>query len=324
MTCPYESGVRGLPQCLFFSTNKFKNLKDFIDNKSIGNQRFHPIPELGCISVDREASSINVNANSCIKCGLCIFNCPGNSIDIVDSKLSSVCGSSLSNSVAWKSMLRSTFVDYSPKPLYSKNKIYKSFENFTSVKETDNISIWAANIFDYFCESDGRVGLEIPLSIKGRDRDGRLDVCFFKNDFLLIVEAKVTLKKMMEEGRYLPQLISYQEELDLLGKSINNIKLNKLLLIGGDDTDLLPDSHPDCTSISGDLSKIFYKSIVSNNIRFITARGLLSLSMRAISDMKFDLVHFLKEFFSDKEVVGVVADHVIFKDKSLKLISDFI
>jgi ribosomal protein S20 len=107
-------------------------------------------------------------------------------------------------------------------------------------------------------------------------------------------------------------------------KSNLNIKLNKLLLIGGDDTDLLPDSHPDCTSFSGDLSKIFYKSIVSNNIRFITARGLLSLSMRAISDMNFDLIHFLKEFFSDKEAVGVVADHVIFKDKSLKLISDFI
>lgn len=317
MSCPYDSGVKGLPQCLFFSANKYRNLKEFIENSPQGIPKSYLIPEVNCISFDILSRSISIDPNSCIKCGVCIFNCPGNSINISDTNLYSACGENINNSAAWKKNVKSLFVDYSPRPLYSKNKTYKSFEAFTSVKETDNISIWAANLLDFFVESDGRVGIEIPLSINGRDRDGRLDVCFFKDDFLLVIESKVTLKKMMEERRYLSQLISYQEELDLLKRTSKSISFNKLLLIGGDDTDLLPDNHPDCTGFAGNLSKLFYKSVIDNQIKFITAKGLLSLSMRALVDKKFNLIDFFRTFFSDKNAIGIVADNVIFKNKSL-------
>jgi len=132
------------------------------------------------------------------------------------------------------------------------------------------------------------------MLIQDRDRGGRMDICMLSDDRnLFIIEAKVSFKKMMQENRYIDQILSYRKEVQKNLDELNfpNYKQYIFLLIDGKENDLLYSSHPDCTSNVGNQSKQFYEVLNKYNIFFISSQALWGLV--------------IKKMFMDKEAYSL-------------------
>lgn len=71
---------------------------------------------------------------------------------------------------------------------------------------------------------------------------------------------------MLDEGRYISQLLAYEEEIvSTLKDILSDVTHYKFLLIDGAESDLLPQHHPACTSKTGNLSDKFYQSVIDNH-----------------------------------------------------------
>ena len=91
----------------------------------------------------------------------------------------------------------------------------------------------------------------------------------------------------MIENRYRLQIPKYVSECEKILARYNkefkkDLKLIVLLGIGGNETDLYPPSHPDCTSTVGDRAKKFYQDLIKHNIQFISANALWVMSLHSI------------------------------------------
>ena len=85
---------------------------------------------------------------------------------------------------------------------------------------------------------------------------------------------------MLDEGRYISQLLAYEEEIvSTLKDILSDVTHYKFLLIDGAESDLLPQHHPACTSKTGNLSDKFYQSVIDNHFFFISANALYSLGL---------------------------------------------
>ncbi len=147
-------------------------------------------------------------------------------------------------------------------------------------------------------------GVDIPT----RDRGGRLDICLLSENHLLVAETKVNFKKMMQEGRYLSQMLAYEEEIKRNLTQLNiDLKFYKFLLIDGNETDLLPPNHALCTSKEGEQATLFYNHLKQHKLFFISATALLLLGI-------------LKLFRGDKFSIETVLDNV-FSQNALGLLS---
>ena len=210
--------------------------------------------------------------------------------------------------------IQTHLINFSENSLDSFNAKYKSFEKYTGIQETANISVWGGNTARYLFGINEKIGLEIPLTIEGRDRNGRLDICVLAQDTLIVMEAKIGLKKLMAEGRYESQILAYNEELSGLElKSKYKVSSIKLLLIGDDEKDLLPQDHELCSSKVGNLSQNFYQSILKHNIQFISARGLLSLAMAKFANQNHSADKIFLNAFKDPNTVGLLSNTLIKK-----------
>ena len=314
MTCSYDLTPSGLPPCLIFTHNVYKDLHSFLNFDGVFNQKDELLTnEINCISFDKLTKVITIDQDQCISCGSCAFSCPGEKINFTkDIKAIPSCSNFRGHSDLELNNIKENIINFSNNFLNSFNKEYKSFEKFTGIKETKNIAVWGGNVAKYLFGDDAKIGLEIPLTIEGRNRNGRLDICILSKKTLIVIEAKIGLKKLLNEGRYQAQILAYDEELqrlDLMGKM--NISSIRLLLIGDDEKTLLPQTNDLCTSKVGNLSNIFYRSILEHNIKFISARGLLSLAMSKFSNSSTNLDETFIKIFKDHNTLGLISNTLI-------------
>jgi len=317
VTCVYQLTPSGLPPCLLFTHKTYKNLSKFLNGNDAGKDKDELLSnEINCISYSKKFNSISINQDQCITCGSCAFSCPGGLINFTDElKADSSCSEYKERSKNELISIQNQLINFSGNNLDSLNSRFKSFEKYTGIKETTNISVWSGNVAKYIFGDNARVGLEIPLTIGGRDRNGRLDVCVLSSGALIVMEAKIGLKKLMAEGRYEAQILAYEEELSGLKlKEDYSVDPIKLLLVGDDEKDMLPQDHDLCSSKVGNLSNLFYKSILTHRIQFISARGLLAFAMSKLISPKKKVDRIFIETFRDLNTVGVLSNTVIKRD----------
>ena len=314
MTCSYQPSPVGLPPCLVFTHKIYKNLPIFLSDEGKAKSKDELLSnEIDCISYDKKLNAISINQDQCLSCGSCAFSCPGGKINFTDGlKAVPSCSSFSGHSKVELAEIQAHLINFSDNSLDSINAKYKSFEKYTGINETTNISIWGGNTARYLFGINQKIGLEIPLTIGGRDRNGRLDICVLTSDTLIVMEAKIGLKKLMAEGRYESQILAYDEELSgLMLEGKYKFSSIKLLLIGDNENDLLPQDHELCSSRVGNLSNNFYKSILKHKIQFISARGLLSLAMAKFTKPNKSIDKIFINAFKDKNTIGLLSNTLI-------------
>ena len=301
--------MKDFPKEISFVSKKWGYLRDFIKNSYKGEEFLSIVPEIDCISI--EDNQLNINDNNCIKC---LFCCSGMNVDnisidnefnILLKKSESITQTDFHNQVFTGELIQIPC----PKTFLSQN--YSSLRQFTETHETKHLSVWAAKLISSLAsQEDPRLGLELNMLIQTRDRGGRLDICLLSNNNLFTIESKVSFTKMMQENRFLSQMLAYKEEIaNTISASDNqNIKPYTILLVDGRESDLLFSSHPKCTSRTGSQSDIFYKIAEDNKIFFISSTAIWALALKRI-------------FSNDRNMYSL--DNVLDKiyDKSLGLLS---
>lgn len=288
-----------------------------------GIQR-HSVPiKISCLKGQQnERARFVVKDEICINCLFCVFGCIGNKIliskkyhplefcyDITQDELEGL-------SVEVSKLFKGDFIRLPKVPLSQLAIKYKSFEDFTSVKETENIAVWTANAMKFLSSSmEPRVALEVGLQIIQRDRGGRLDVTLLnvKDKYLFVAETKVDFAHMMGEGRYESQMVAYETELRQVS---DNIKRAKFLVIGGKESDLLPPRF--LGSTSGPRGKLFYDVLREHGLFFFSANALLALGlMKLYISIKSYSLENLYKIMVDKNCVGILSSGVITKEEKL-------
>jgi hypothetical protein len=89
-------------------------------------------------------------------------------------------------------------------------------------------------------------------------------------------------------------------------------------LIGGNETDLLPQSHSDCTSRKGDKAIKFYDTIKECNFFFISANAMLALGLMKlfVSYEKYNLEN-LYHIIINPKYVGLLSSGVIDREEQI-------
>ena len=317
-----------LPPCVSFQTPKYSYLKDFLNDntsKSKDNLISHLI---NCISVN---DGIEVKKANCINCMYCLFTCPENRVKVQnDLSLVAKCSDfdqNMDRNIDLKfisEFFRGKLVSLPKIKLLKQGIQYKSFEHFSSVNETKNISVWGAGVLRFLMqEIEPRVALEVGMQIADRDRGGRLDIVTLSQGHLFVAEAKVSFKKMVDEGRYLAQLTAYEDELSSIVPSTSpEVSYNKFLLIGGSESDLLPSNHPECTSKVGFQANAFYNNLIEHGLFFISANALLCLGLLKIFRGDGYSLDNLTDTIFKQNIVGLLSNGLIVYDGENFIVTD--
>ncbi len=322
--CLYADTPNDAP-CIVIPMYKYSYLENFMgDITHIKGVQRHSVPiKISCLKGKRnERARFVVKDEVCINCLFCVFGCIGNKIliskkyhplefcyDITQDDLEGL-------SVEVSRLFKGEFIRLPKVPLSQLSVKYKSFEDFTSVKETENIAVWTANAMKFLSSSmEPRVALEVGLQIIQRDRGGRLDVTLLntKDKFLFVAETKVDFAHMMREGRYESQMVAYETELRQVP---DNIKRAKFLVIGGKESDLLPCSITGSTA--GPKGKLFYEVLRKHGLFFFSANALLALGlMKLYVSIKSYSLEYLYKIMVDKNYVGILSSGVITIEEKL-------
>lgn len=322
--CLYADSSNDAP-CIVIPMYKYSYLENFIgDIKHTKGIQRHSVPiKISCLKGQQnERARFVVKDEICINCLFCVFGCIGNKIliskkyhplefcyDITQDELEGL-------SVEVSRLFKGDFIRLPKVPLSQLALKYKSFEDFTSVKETENIAVWTANAMKFLSSSmEPRVALEVGLQIIQRDRGGRLDVTLLnvKDKYLFVAETKVDFAHMMGEGRYESQMVAYETELRQVSE---NIKRAKFLVIGGKESDLLPPGI--LGSTSGPRGKLFYDVLREHGLFFFSANALLALGlMKLYISIKSYSLENLYKIMVDKKFVGILSSGVITQDEKL-------
>lgn len=259
----------------------------------------------------------------------CAFGCIGNKVlinstyhptelcaDITRAQIEQLRGTILPK------LFMGKFINIPKVPLSHIKVKYDSFESFTGTHETENIAVWGANAMKYLSESlEPRVALEVGLIIKERDRGGRLDISLYNTSkqYLFVAETKISFKKMMSESRYETQMQGYETELKK--ECSTTIKRAKFLLIGDNESDLLPPGNQYCTG--GNLSKGFYDVCKKNHFFFISANAMLALGiMKMFVSSDFYTLENLYPIMTNTKYIGLLSSGVVFADGTIHPFSD--
>ncbi|MBR1941254.1 MAG: hypothetical protein IJ845_07985 [Bacteroidaceae bacterium] len=327
--CLYADTQSDAP-CIVIPMYKYSYLENFMDDikHTKGVQR-HSVPiKISCLKSQKDGHSrFIVKDEICVNCLFCVFGCIGNKIliskkyhplefcyDISQEEIEGL-------SIEVSKLFKGEFIHLPKVPLSQLSIKYKSFEDFTSVKETENIAVWTANALKFLSSSmEPRVALEVGLQISQRDRGGRLDVTLLniKDKYLFVAETKVDFIHMIREGRYESQMIAYETELSQVPC---NVKRAKFLVIGGKESDLLPTNI--IGSTAGPRGKQFYDVLNEHSLFFFSANSLLALGlMRLYVSIKSYSLENLYKIMVDKRYVGVLSSGVITYDKKLIPLSE--
>lgn len=313
--CIY-SNSKELPPCIKVVIPKYSYLHDMLTNSYKTHHYISVATNLNCI---RYGNGIDINSN-CISCMFCLFSCPTNLISIGDdAKPTALCsnydGKRASESYVAhiQRLMNGCYLDLPSNNHIKHNQQYRNFREFTEIKENQNISVWAGGVLKYLSNNkNARLGLEVGIQIKSVARGGRLDICLLSNNLLFVAESKISLIAMLDENRYVAQLIAYEEELSNINNSLNGAyKHYKFLLVGGSEFDLLPVNDPKRTLTHGGYTEVFYESLLKHNIFFITANALLTLALKklVIGDM-YSIENIYQKLFA-KGNYGLVSGGVV-------------
>lgn len=316
--------------CIVIPMYKYSYLESFMsDVKHTKGVQRHSVPiKISCLKGQHNTRGrFAVKDEVCVNCLFCVFGCIGNKIliskkfhplefcyDITQEELEVL-------SFEVSKLFKGEFIRLPKIPLSQINVKYKSFEDFTSIKETENIAVWTANAMKFLSSSlEPRVALEVGLQIAQRDRGGRLDVTLLnvKDNYLFVAETKVDFLHMMREGRYESQMVAYETELNQVS---SNVKRAKFLVIGGKESDLLPPNI--FGSTSGPMGKLFYDVLRKHGLFFFSANALLALGLMKlyISIKSYSLENMYK-IMIDKRYVGILSSGVITEDERLIPLSE--
>lgn len=189
-----------------------------------------------------------------------------------------------------------------------KNPI-KNLQDFTGINETKNIQPWAGGILNHVCSKDNRIGMEVPVFNMNYNRNGRLDICSMSEDYLLIMESKISLDEALKDERFIEQQEKYTVEIE---KCVTHYKY--LTLFGGRETDLLPASHKQCTGNIGRKTERFYSMVENYGIRFISANAIWCMCCKYLSlGKQYAWDTFLISLFDDINCVGLISAGKILK-----------
>ena len=306
--CPHFDNSE-VQSCLALTSSVFKNAKSFLTwgKATKDMQTLFPLISDGCITRESEGNSIIINKKKCIGCGFCIAGCPSHSFSLASSMVPrNQCGSGLSVSNAVENLFTSVnfsddvFEKLSFAVSDTTSSGRQSISKFTSSNEVRNLSPWAAQIASYICGSDSEVALEVPIEIEGKPRAGRLDVCVRSGSGVFIFESKKSFKSMISENRIFDQMLDYRFEIERIINDGDSLPESHLfILIGGDETDLFPEPHPECSSFDKDASSRMFEWLSINNEKVITAQGLLWLAFRDFTKQVPPSVEVLKSFHSE-------------------------
>jgi len=306
-------------------SNQPKNKKflNFLKNETDGEETW-----LSC-NKDLEALEVTendslINSKKCIGCLNCIIGNPEFSaindegkdilgLDLFENDLSII-----KKVQKIENIFSGTRIEL---PSYSTlNRKFSSFEEFTSTNEVEHIALWGLSALKFLSSNkNSRAGREIEIYQSEKPRDGRLDICIINNSQVLVVETKTDFSSMVTENRYREQIPKYQSECkkmidEYCNQTSKNLDLQVLLLVGGNETDLYPPEHPDCTSKVGQRAEKFYNDLSKFNIKFISANSLWILTLNAIFSEKkicWDLL--FPKIFSNDDVIGLVTSGLISK-----------
>lgn len=283
---------------MIYQYKKYKSLEDFINNKpkSLHEENYTIIHK--CKGIDINNSCFNDN---CFQCLFCL-----NSHEQIEKFLKYVEDEGFFNKVLEKAFKLAPIK--SPAVVRGLNHKYKTLDNFTSVDETSNIQPWAAGLLYNSCSKPCRIGMEIPVFNNKYDRNGRLDIGVILKDSLIAIESKISLDDALKDERFVEQYSKYTEEI----KKYTN-KFVYLTLFGGKETDLYPITSPYCSGFTGNKTKRFYKMIIDNNIKFISASALWCLCVNNIVNKDDHCDKVLQNLFSDSTCIGLVSAGKIVK-----------
>ena len=195
---------------------------------------------------------------------------------------------------------------------------FDHFESFTKKDEVNNIALWILSAFKYVSSSDLRLGRELEINQENNPRDGRLDVVAVRNKTVLVIETKTDLKSLLSENRFTYQISGYTKEcLKYTEKYLDSNNLLVLLAIGGEETDIFPFNHQDCTTGNvGNISKIFYDKVISENIKFVSANALWSIvAYKYLTNKNIDMLNFLTNIFVKQHAIGLLSGGVVKNNK---------
>ena len=308
-----EYSVVSLPS--YVNIPKYTKFKNFLENNvdkinvwpSCDNQ------DIGALEVD--AKSVSINSDKCIGCMMCLStNKKLNKLEIPSKEIiESLYDRELIKKIHDKDIFSGSVFTF---PFF-KNRKTKSFEQYTSYKETTHISLWATSVLNFLSsDPESRMGKEIEIMKMDNPRDGRLDICISCYNSIFVGEAKVDLNSTITENRYRVQIPSYEKECkrfinDYNGKFKTKKELFICLVLGGSETDLLPETHPECSSRTGNKSKRFYQDIIKHKIKFVSANVLLLMTLYSMYHKKllsWDV--FFNKIF-EENVIGLTTAGVV-------------
>ena len=302
----------------YLNIPKYTKFKNFLEN-NVDKEILWPAcdnQDIGALEVDQK--NVLINLQKCIGCLMCLST--DKELKELELNPNDIIKSMYPENIAKKIKDKDIFdgsIFHFP---YFKDRKTNSFNQFTSHKETTHISLWSTTILNFLSsDKNSRMGKEIEIMKMDNPRDGRLDVCIDSNETVFVGEAKVDLNSAITENRYRVQVPSYEKECQRFIDEFNNkYKKNKelfiSLIIGGEETDILPESHPECSSISGGKSKRFYQDLLKHEIKFISANTLLLMSLSSMYHKKkicWDLL-FPKIF--RKGVIGLLTAGIVVEE----------
>lgn len=283
---------------MVYKYKKYKSLEDFIKNspKTSYDENYTIIHK--CKGLDIKTSIFN---NNCFQCLFCL-----NSQEQIQKFLKYV-----ENDNYFYESMEKTFnlaPIKSPMAMHGLSHKYKSLDSFTSVEETSNIQPWAAGILYNSSSKPCRIGMEIPVLNNKYDRNGRLDIGLITDNGFIAIESKISLDDALKDERFVEQYVKYTEEIK---KYTNNFVY--LTLLGGKETDLYPITNQYCSGLIGNKTKRFYKMIIDNNIKFISATALWCLCVNNMANKNNYCDKNLQDIFSDNSCIGLVSAGKIVK-----------
>ncbi|MBO3323108.1 hypothetical protein JJB67_12325 [Clostridium perfringens] len=283
---------------MIYSYKKYKDIENFFNNNPLSNKSINYSLIFQCNGITTESNNkVSLN-NNCFNCLFCMLKNKDITKEFLEKNHQII------------ELLDSSFSGELIEIPKAKNKIknkYYSFEKFTEINETKNIQPWANGIISNLASERFRTSMEINIPNADYDRDGRLDIGAINTNYFLGVECKISLEETLKDQRFIEQFEKYSKEIKYLSQK-NNIDYNLILLIGGNESDLLPYTHPECTSKVGNKSIQFYDLIKQYNIKFMSANALWLLCLNnLLNQHKYYLDLIIPKIFSDKETLGLLS-----------------
>ena len=306
---------------------KFTKFKNFLENNTLSNSHRLTCNNITLNALFIKEESLYIDRDKCIGCLLCFSSqkkwgiSHQRTLDILKKIIPNF--DTMSRLINSSDIFNKNIIDL---PIYLGNRKIRSFSEFTSHHETLHISLWGCSVLNFLSSNDtSRIGKEIEILKSNNPRDGRLDICVISGNKIIICESKTNFDYLINENNYRLQVPSYNNECrKLIDEHNAKNKCSKVfqiyLLIGGEETDLLPPDHPMCTSIVGKKAKRFYADIIKHNIKFISANALWLMMLRSMVLGKKVCWDLLLDQIFQTNTIGLLTSGIIETDGGRKFI----